>query len=178
MSLILFTDLRAKKSLFSSIRSHLAVYIHHLCFSIVAPITLSLRKNRGDFIIGCFLLMEIPVIFLHIQNTLAGTGRSASPAYVCNGLLTIGSYFVFRLAIFPYMFHRLAQRRGTSLLNVHRTLSTSCVLGSIACFSIQIYWFYMIVRKAYRYTKKNSLQKTILIEDAKIQQESILKKME
>ncbi|GAV09753.1 hypothetical protein RvY_19240-1 [Ramazzottius varieornatus] len=178
LSLILLTDLRAKKSLFASIRSHLAVYIHHLAFTIVAPITLSVRNHRADYIIGCFLLMEVPVIFLHTQNVLAGLGRSATRLYVYNGLLTIGSYFVFRLAIFPYMFHRLAQRKGTTLLHVHKTLYTSCILGTIACISIQVYWFLMICRKAYRYTKTQSLQKTVLVEDAKVQEAFIPKKME
>ncbi|XP_055351784.1 TLC domain-containing protein 3A-like [Paramacrobiotus metropolitanus] len=154
------TDWRTGKHFLDIFRSQLSIYCHHLAFlAIVPPVSLYLRNGKGDHFIGCFLIMEFPVIFLHFQHFLSVFGLSGSKAYVVNGLLTMISYFFCRIAIFPMMFYRLAVRKGVPFWEVFKHMSKSCVIGSALCLIMQIYWFTLMCRKACRVQKSLKKEK-------------------
>ena len=149
------TDWRIGKTWWEICSSQFSMYCHHAFFTaLVPPVTLFLRDGKADHIIGCFLTMEIPVIFLHFQHVLSMFGRTGTRPYLINGLLTLVTYFVFRIMIFPFMFYRLALRKGVSFLHIHKHISKFCAVGSVACFAMQVYWFTLMIKKAVRVSGK------------------------
>lgn len=78
------------------------------CHHIVALIPLLINLFSGDcpggtFMLSAFLLVEIPVISLNIQNFLEQTGRGQTRAYAVCFYITYAFWFVFRIILPLYL---------------------------------------------------------------------------
>ncbi|OQV17969.1 putative Protein FAM57A [Hypsibius exemplaris] len=157
MIVMMLTDYRkadGQPSFMQICRGQFSIYFHHAFFCILGPpMALFLRDGKADNIIGCFLTMEIPVVFLHLHHVFSMFGKAGTRLYMVNGAVTLLTYFIFRIMIFPWMFYRLAMRKGVAFLQIHNHISKFCTIGSLAFLAMQVYWFILLIRKAFRVTR-------------------------
>lgn len=59
------------------------------------------------------------------------------------------TFFCCRLLLFPYMYWVYGQRVGLALYKVPFNLSAEYNIGAAILMAPQVYWFYLICRRAY-----------------------------
>lgn len=66
-----------------------------------------------------------------------------------NGVIMLVTFFCCRLLLFPYMYWVYGQRVGLPLYRVPFNLSPEYNIGAAILMAPQVYWFYLICRRAY-----------------------------
>ena len=76
-----------------------SLILHHIFMGIlIPPITLSLRSNKGDFFVACFMLFEASAPFTNFRAILSYLNiQKSSPIYIINGLLMLITFFLSRI---------------------------------------------------------------------------------
>ena len=76
-----------------------SLILHHIFMGIlIPPITLSLRSNKGDFFVACFMLFEASAPFTNLRAILSHLKiKKSSPIYIANGFLMLITFFLSRI---------------------------------------------------------------------------------
>ncbi|KAB0401937.1 hypothetical protein E2I00_019351 [Balaenoptera physalus] len=87
------------------------------------------------------LFVLVPVAQLKQQHTLL---------YKVNGILTLTTFFLCRILLFPFMYWSYGQQQGLSLLQVPFHIPFYCNVANAFLIAPQIYWFSLLCKKAAR----------------------------
>lgn len=139
----------------SFVRKEFLLVLHHIALlSILLPVTLFFRKDQGDFFIGCLFLTELSTPFVSVGKILIQLGLQECWLHKVNGGMVLLSFFLFRIALFPYMYWAYGSHYGIPLYSVPFHLPLSANLGNLCILSPQVYWFVLLCRKGFRLYKR------------------------
>ncbi|KAF7647775.1 hypothetical protein LDENG_00167080 [Lucifuga dentata] len=125
--------------------------LHHLALLLIfLPITLFYRRGLGDFFIGCLFTTEFSTPFISIGKILIQLGLDDSMIHRINGIVTLLSFFMCRILVFPFMYWMYGRQYGIPLHRVAFHLPLQCNVGNLVILAPQIYWFILLLRKAHR----------------------------
>ncbi|XP_061682477.1 TLC domain-containing protein 3A-like [Syngnathoides biaculeatus] len=125
--------------------------VHHLVLVLIfLPIALFFRRGLGDFFFGCFFITELSTPFLSFGKILIQLGLNNTRLHSINGILVLLTFFTCRILIFPFMYWMYGQQVGIPLHDVPFRLPWHCNAGNLTIFAPQVYWFYLLLKKAKR----------------------------
>lgn len=140
----------------SFVRREFLLVLHHIALlTILLPVTLFLRKDQGDFFIGCLFLTELSTPFVSLGKMLIQLGLQDNWVHKANGGMVLLTFFLCRITLFPYMYWVYGQHYGLPLYSVPFHLSLSTNLGNLCIMAPQVYWFVLLCRKGYRLYKRS-----------------------
>ncbi|KAF7688707.1 ceramide synthase [Silurus meridionalis] len=135
----------------SFVRKEFLLVLHHIALlTILLPITLFFRNDHGDFFIGCLFLTEISTPFVSLGKILIQVGLQDCWLHKVNGCMVLLSFFVCRIALFPYMYWVYGAHYSLPLYAVPLHIPIYANLGNMCIFAPQLYWFILLCRKGYR----------------------------
>lgn len=135
----------------SFVRREFLLVLHHIALlTVLLPVTLFFRKQQGDFFIGCLFLTEVSTPFVSLGKILIQLNLQESCLHKLNGLLVLLTFFLCRVALFPFMYWRYGRHYGLRLLSVPAHLPLATNLGSACILAPQLYWFVLLLRKGWR----------------------------
>uniref|UniRef100_A0A3Q3WNL6 TLC domain-containing protein n=1 Tax=Mola mola TaxID=94237 RepID=A0A3Q3WNL6_MOLML len=113
------------------------------------------RKDQGDFFIGCLFLTELSTPFVSLGKILIQLGLQDCWLHKANGGMVLFTFFMCRIALFPYMYYVYGQHYGVPLYSVPFHLPFTTNVGSSCILAPQVYWFVLLCRKGYRLYKRS-----------------------
>ncbi|XP_056314643.1 ceramide synthase [Danio aesculapii] len=129
--------------------------LHHIALlTILLPVTLFFRKDQGDYFIGCLFLTELSTPFVSLGKILIQLGLQDCWLHKFNGGMVLLSFFMCRIALFPYMYWAYSSHYGIPLYSVPFHLPLATNVGSVCILAPQVYWFVLLCRKGYRLYKR------------------------
>jgi hypothetical protein len=127
---------------------------HHLLLPLAfGPCVLAFRRGLGDFFVGCLYLVEASNPFLNLRAVLRLFNLHKSRVYLVNGVLMLVVFFCCRIAIFPFLYHSYANYSGVPVFEVPFSIPLKCNLGCVTLFSMQLYWFWLMVKATIKILK-------------------------
>ncbi|XP_018414618.1 PREDICTED: protein FAM57B [Nanorana parkeri] len=124
--------------------------LHHVFMVLVCfPVSVLWREGKGDFFLGCMLMAELSTPFVCLGKVLIQYKKQHTLLHRVNGVIMLVTFFSCRLLLFPYMYWVYGQRVGLPLYKVPFSLSAEYNLGAAILMAPQVYWFYLICRRAY-----------------------------
>ncbi|XP_037543187.1 TLC domain-containing protein 3A [Nematolebias whitei] len=133
------------------IRREFLLVLHHIALlTILLPITLFFRKDQGDFFIGCLFLTELSTPFVSLGKMLIQIGHQDGCLHKANGGMVLLTFFMCRIALFPFMYWMYGRHYGIPLHTVPFHLPLLANLGNSCILAPQVYWFVLLCRKGYR----------------------------
>ncbi|XP_044286156.1 TLC domain-containing protein 3A isoform X2 [Varanus komodoensis] len=124
---------------------------HHLFILLVlTPVASLLRGERGDFFVGCIFLAELSTPFVSLGKILMQLQMQDSLLHKVNGILVLVTFFLCRIALFPFMYWSYGQQVGLRLHLVPFHIPLLCNVANGLLIAPQLYWFVLICRKALR----------------------------
>ncbi|XP_063152591.1 TLC domain-containing protein 3A [Candoia aspera] len=139
----------------SSIRSFLQkerlMVTHHIFILLVlTPVAVHLRSELGDFFVGCIFTAELSTPFVSLGKILMQLKMQDSLLHKVNGVLILVTFFLCRIALFPYMYWAYGRQMNLPLYEVPFRIPLHCNVANALLIAPQIYWFALICRKAMR----------------------------
>lgn len=155
-------DAKANKSvdrsfrLLAYLRSNAVIVGHHLFIGGFGFLVITyLRGGLGDCFFGFVYLMEASTPFVSLRGILSKMGMKESTLYVVNGLMMLVTFFLCRIAMFPYVIHMYAQTIGKDFVSAVFTLPRGCLISIAILLLPQIYWFFLMLSGATKVLKKS-----------------------
>ncbi|RVE64177.1 hypothetical protein OJAV_G00143940 [Oryzias javanicus] len=140
----------------SFIRKEFLLVLHHIALlTILLPVTLFFRKDMGDFFIGCLFLTELSTPFVSMGKILIQLSLQDCWLHKANGGMVLFTFFMCRIALFPYMYWMYGRHYGIPLYSVPFHLPLSTNLGNSCILAPQVYWFVLLCRKGYRLYRRS-----------------------
>ncbi|XP_023375032.1 protein FAM57A [Otolemur garnettii] len=142
--------------LVSSVQAVLAtgsgIIIVRSCSDVInsSGMSMRLRGNLGDFFVGCIFTAELSTPFVSLGRILIQLKQQHTLLYKVNGILTLATFLSCRILLFPFMYWSYGQQQGLSLLQVPFHIPFFCNVANAFLIAPQIYWFYLLCRKAVR----------------------------
>ncbi|XP_019850103.1 PREDICTED: protein FAM57A-like [Amphimedon queenslandica] len=134
--------------LLKMIRNQLSFVIHHLlliCGLVIAHH--SFRGGRGDFIIGCYFIMELTNPFLNFYFILKEFQMKDTLVFRVNGVLAILVYVFSRILNYPFQYYMYAhQYHNGDYVSAVKGMLLVCHVFSGVGLILQIYWLYGMIR--------------------------------
>ncbi|KAL2095753.1 hypothetical protein ACEWY4_007901 [Coilia grayii] len=125
--------------------------LHHMALlTVFMPVTLFLRRGLGDFFIGCFFITELSTPFVSAGKVLIQLGLQDSTLHKINGLMVLLTFLLCRILLFPFMYWVYGRNYNIPLYKVALHLPWHCNLGNLCILAPQLYWFFLLCRKARR----------------------------
>ncbi|CAL1572774.1 unnamed protein product [Knipowitschia caucasica] len=135
----------------SFVRREFLLVLHHIALlTILLPVTLFSRKDQGDFFIGCLFLTEVSTPFVSLGKILIQLGLQEGSVHKANGGMVLLTFFLCRIALFPFMYWMYGRHYSLALHTVPAHLPLATNLGSCCILAPQLYWFILLCRKGYR----------------------------
>ncbi|XP_015225679.1 TLC domain-containing protein 3A [Cyprinodon tularosa] len=140
----------------SFVRREFLLVLHHIALlTILLPITLFFRKDQGDFFIGCLFLTELSTPFVSLGKILIQLSLQDCWLHKANGGMVLVTFFMCRIALFPFMYWMYGRHYGIPLYSVPFHLPLSANLGNLCILAPQVYWFVLLCRKGYRLYRRS-----------------------
>lgn len=135
----------------SLLKKEFLMLVHHIgTLTILAPIGLFIRGDIGDFYVGCLLVAEMSTPFVSLGKILIQLNLQNTLLHKVNGAFVLLTFFVCRILLFPYMYHAYGKQFGIPAYKVPFNIPMHCNITNAAIMAPQIYWFWLICRKAVR----------------------------
>lgn len=139
------------RTLHSFLRREFLLVLHHIALlTVLLPVTLFFRKEQGDFFIGCLFLTEVSTPFVSLGKILIQLSLQECWIHKANGGLVLLTFFLCRIALFPFMYWTYGRHYHLPLYAVPAHLPLATNLGSVCILAPQVYWFVLLCRKGYR----------------------------
>lgn len=134
----------------SFLKSRLLVVLHHFAMVFFFfPVVLRVQ-SMGNFMAGCFFIMELSSIFVNFRFILVKINLKNSRIYIQNGLCMLFTFGLCRILIFPFMYVVYTVQQSSILnLSYSETLKRIPYICNLSClflFGLQTYWFFLIVK--------------------------------
>ncbi|MEQ2309997.1 hypothetical protein AMECASPLE_004255 [Ameca splendens] len=113
------------------------------------------RKDQGDFFIGCLFLTELSTPFVSLGKILIQLSLQDCWLHKANGGMVLVTFFMCRIALFPFMYWMYGRHYGIPLYSVPFHLPLSTNLGNSCILAPQVYWFVLLCRKGYRLYRRS-----------------------
>ncbi|XP_066149287.1 TLC domain-containing protein 3A isoform X1 [Euwallacea fornicatus] len=129
--------------------SNFLMVFHHVfigCFGFL--VITYLRGGLGDCFFGFVYLMEASTPFVSLRGILTKLGLKNSKWYVANGLAMLSTFFIFRVAMFPYVINLFAQAIQVDFFTAVKRLPRNCLISISLLLFPQIYWFLLMLKGA------------------------------
>uniref|UniRef100_A0A673B0R6 TLC domain containing 3A n=1 Tax=Sphaeramia orbicularis TaxID=375764 RepID=A0A673B0R6_9TELE len=140
----------------SFVRKEFLLVLHHIALlTILLPVTLFFRQDQGDFFIGCLFLTELSTPFVSLGKILIQLNLQDRWLHKANGGMVLFTFFVCRIALFPFMYWMYGRHYAIPLYSVPFHLPLSANLGNCCILAPQVYWFVLLCRKGYRLYKRS-----------------------
>ncbi|CAL1534355.1 unnamed protein product [Lymnaea stagnalis] len=124
---------------------------HHLLLpSILLPLVLIYREDKGDFFFGAFFMIEMVVPFISAREILLQLNMKHTRLYFYTSLSMIVMFFICRLAAFPYLYYKYAQYAGISFFDVPYVIPKKCNFSCLLILAPQVYWFILMIKGLHR----------------------------
>lgn len=131
--------------------------IHHIFIgSFGLAVITYLKGGIGDCMFSHFYMMELSTPFVSFRSILSRMNMKNSKIYVINGLLMIGTFFVFRVLLLPYLFYAYSTFANISLWQAITTIPRVSKISIGILFIPQYYWFYLMMLGATKVFFKKS----------------------
>ncbi|KAM9321322.1 TLC domain-containing protein 3A [Gastrophryne carolinensis] len=135
----------------SLLRKDFLMLIHHTAIlTILVPVALVLKGEIGDFFVGCLFVAELSTPFVSLGKVLIQMNLQNSFLHKLNGACVIITFFVCRILLFPFMYNAYGKQYGIPLYKVPFNIPLHCNIANATIMAPQIYWFWLICRKALR----------------------------
>ncbi|XP_044077301.1 ceramide synthase [Siniperca chuatsi] len=142
----------------SFVRREFLLVLHHIALlTILLPVTLFFRRDQGDFFIGCLFLTELSTPFVSLGKILIQLSLQECWLHKVNGGMVLLTFFMCRIALFPYMYWVYGHHYGIPLYSVPFHLPLSANLGNLCILAPQVYWFVLLCRKGYRLYRRSRM---------------------
>ena len=138
----------------SFLRGNAVIVAHHLFvpFVLFPGVLGPWRRERGDFIIACFFLLEASTPFVSLRAALHRLGLAKTAAYAVNGVLMVIVFGCCRILIFPFIYWIYSRQNITGkampFWRVPFAIPFHCNVWCFALFSLQLFWFIKMMRGA------------------------------
>uniref|UniRef100_A0A8C6U9L4 TLC domain-containing protein n=1 Tax=Neogobius melanostomus TaxID=47308 RepID=A0A8C6U9L4_9GOBI len=134
----------------SFIRREALLVLHHIALlTVLLPITLVQTTHCI-----CFN-MTSATPFVSLGKILIQVSLSEGWVHKANGGLVLLTFFLFRIALFPFMYWTYGRHYGLALHRVPAHLPLVTNLGSACILAPQLYWFILLCRKGYRLYRRS-----------------------
>ncbi|XP_075445695.1 TLC domain-containing protein 3A isoform X2 [Ascaphus truei] len=135
----------------SFLRKDFLMLVHHTAIlTILVPIALFFRRDIGDFFVGCLYVAEMSTPFVSLGKVLIQLKLQNSLLYKVNGALVLITFFLCRILLFPFMYNAYGQQYGIPFYKVPFYIPLQCNVINASMMAPQIYWFWLICKKALR----------------------------
>ncbi|KAB0366974.1 hypothetical protein FD755_020298 [Muntiacus reevesi] len=131
-------------------KNRLMITHHVFILLVLVPIAQKLRGELGDFFVGCIFTAELSTPFVSLGRILIQLKQQHTLLYKVNGILTLTTFFLCRILLFPFMYWSYGQQQGLSLLRVPFHIPFHCNVANAFLIAPQIYWFSLLCKKAAR----------------------------
>lgn len=126
------------------------IVFHHMfigCFGFL--FITYIRGGLGDCFFGFIYLMEASTPFVSLRGILSKMGLKKSKWYIANGLVMLATFFIFRVAMFPYVINLFAKTIQVDFITAVMTkLPRNCLISIALLLFPQMYWFYLMMKGA------------------------------
>ncbi|XP_044261056.1 TLC domain-containing protein 3A isoform X1 [Tribolium madens] len=154
---------RSGVNFFSYLQTHAVIVGHHIFIGGFGFLVITyLRGGLGDCFFGFVYLMEASTPFVSLRGILSKIGMKSSILYVINGLVMLGTFFVCRVAMFPYVIYLYARSVDLDYFSAIRSLPTGCKVSIVTLLLPQVYWFLLMVKGASQVLKGKVTKKKTL----------------
>ncbi|XP_053560817.1 TLC domain-containing protein 3A [Bombina bombina] len=144
----------------SFLQKDFLMLVHHTAIlTIFVPIDQFVRGDIGDFYVGCLFLAETSTPFLCLGKILIQMNLQNSLLHKVNGIFILLSFFTCRILLFPFMYNAYAKQYGIPIYKVPFNIPLHCNISNATLMAPQIYWFWLICRKALRLYKSSPASK-------------------
>ncbi|XP_053310828.1 TLC domain-containing protein 3A [Spea bombifrons] len=144
----------------SFIQKDFLMLVHHtVILTILVPIGLFLRQDKGDFFVGCLFIAEMSTPFVSLGKVLIQLNLQNSLLHKVNGAFVLLTFFMCRILLFPFMYSAYGKQYGIPLYKVPLNIPVHCNVINATMLAPQIYWFWLICRKALRLYTNSPLRK-------------------
>ncbi|XP_004519249.1 protein FAM57B [Ceratitis capitata] len=128
--------------------THPVMMIHHVFIGTFGLLVVTYIRGGGHCIYSYMFMMEFSTPFVSMRSILSTMRLKDSRAYIINGLLMLGSFFVFRVVMWPYVMYRYSVAINVSFWQAMTTLPRGCIISIMILFLPQLYWFFLMVKGA------------------------------
>lgn len=128
------------------------IIIHHILLPIFGfPAVTIWRKAKGDFFLACVYLNEMSTPFLSLKAILEKLEMRKSALYVTNGVILATVFLCCRVLIYPFMYWCYSNYANIPFHSTPFKVPVFCNTFCLLLFSLQVYWFLMIMRGVLRF---------------------------
>ncbi|CAJ1076458.1 protein FAM57B-like [Xyrichtys novacula] len=133
------------------LRKELLMVLHHIfvvafCF----PASLLWRQGKGDYFQGLLFLAELSTPSVCLGKVLIQYRKQHTLLHKVNGGLMLLTFLGCRVLLFPYLYYAYSRYASIPLYSVPLVAPWQCNLGAALLWPLQLYWFALICRGAFR----------------------------
>ncbi|KAM9843909.1 LOW QUALITY PROTEIN: ceramide synthase-like [Aulostomus maculatus] len=138
----------------SYLRRESLMVLHHIfmvafCF----PASLVWRQGKGDYFQGILFLAELSTPSVCLGKVLIQYQQQHTVLHKVNGVLMLLTFLGCRVLLFPYLYYTYARYASIPVYQVPLVAPWQCNLGAALLWPLQLYWFALICRGAFRLCK-------------------------
>lgn len=128
--------------------THPVMMIHHVFIGTFGLLVVTYIRGGGHCIYSYMFMMEFSTPFVSLRSILSTLGMKNSRAYIANGLVMLGSFFLCRIVMWPYVFYKYSEVINSSFIDSIATLPRGCIVSILILFVPQVYWFFLMLKGA------------------------------
>ncbi|KAM7349985.1 ceramide synthase isoform 1-T2 [Cochliomyia hominivorax] len=128
--------------------THPVMMIHHIFVGTVGFLVVTYIRGGGHCIYSYMFMMEFSTPFVSLRSILSTLGMKESQPYIVNGLVMLGSFFVCRVLMWPYVMWRYSVEINATIWQAMSGLPIGCIIGILILFLPQLYWFFLLIKGA------------------------------
>ncbi|XP_008303295.1 protein FAM57B-like [Stegastes partitus] len=141
------------------LRQEYLMVLHHIfmvafCF----PASLLWRQGKGDYFQGVLFLAELSTPSVSLGKVLIQYKKQHTLLHKVNGVVMMLTFFGCRVLLFPYLYYAYSRYASLPLLAVPLVAPWQCNLGAALLWPLQLYWFALICRGAFRLFRRSALK--------------------
>lgn len=137
-----------KWDFFKYVITHPVMMVHHVFIGTFGLLVVTYIRGGGHCIYSYMFMMEFSTPFVSMRSILSTMRLKDSRAYIINGLLMLGSFFAFRVVMWPYVMYRYSVAINVNFWQALTTLPRGCIISIMILFLPQLYWFFLMVKGA------------------------------
>ncbi|KAM4598244.1 ceramide synthase-like [Polymixia lowei] len=133
------------------LRRELLMVLHHIFMVAVCfPASVFWRQGKGDYFQGILFLAELSTPSVCLGKVLIQYKKQHTLLHKVNGALMLVTFFSCRVLLFPYLYYAYSRYASIPIYKVPLLAPWQCNMGASLLMGLQLYWFCLICRGAFR----------------------------
>ncbi|KAM8718443.1 hypothetical protein ACLKA7_001624 [Drosophila subpalustris] len=125
--------------------THPVMMIHHIFIGTFGLLVVTYIRGGGHCIYSYMFMMEFSTPFVSLRSILSTMKLKDCRLYIVNGLAMLGTFFVCRVCMWPYVMWRYSLAiDAASMWSAMLGLPRGCLISIAILFLPQLYWFYLM----------------------------------